>query len=110
MESFEADKNLLLQALINLIKNAIEALDNSKNKSIKLIAYTIDSKCHIEISDNGKGISDEVKSHIFIPFYTTKKEGDGIGLSLSRQIILAHDGNITVETKPGEGSKFTVKI
>ena len=110
MESFEADKTLLSQALINLIKNAIEALDNSKNKRIKLNAHTIDSKCHIEVSDNGKGISDEVKSHIFIPFYTTKKEGDGIGLSLSRQIILAHDGNITVETKLGKGSKFTVKI
>lgn len=110
MESFEADKTLLSQALINLIKNAIEALGNSKNKRIKLNAYTIDSKCHIEVSDNGKGISDEVKSQIFIPFYTTKKEGDGIGLSLSRQIILAHDGNITVETKLGKGSKFTVKI
>jgi nitrogen fixation/metabolism regulation signal transduction histidine kinase len=110
MESFEADKTLLSQTLINLIKNAIEALDNSKNKRIKLNAYTIDSKCHIEVSDNGKGISDEVKSQIFIPFYTTKKEGDGIGLCLSRQIILAHDGNITVETKLGTGSKFTVKI
>lgn len=110
MESFEADKTLLSQVLINLIKNAIEALDNSKNKRIKLNAHTIDSKCHIEVSDNGKGISDEVKSQIFIPFYTTKKEGDGIGLSLSRQIIHAHDGNITVETKLGKGSKFTVKI
>lgn len=110
MESFEADKTLLSQALINLIKNAIEALANSKNKRIKLNAHTKDSKCHIEVSDNGKGISDEIKSQIFIPFYTTKKEGDGIGLSLSRQIILAHDGNITVETKLGEGSKFTVKI
>jgi len=110
MESFEADKTLLSQTLINLIKNAIEALDNSRNKRIKLNAHTIDSKCHIEVSDNGKGISDDVKSQIFIPFYTTKNEGDGIGLSLSRQIILAHDGNITVETKLGKGSKFTVRI
>ena len=110
IESIKADETLLSQVLINLVKNAIEALDNSKDKHIKVSAQTTDSKCYIEVSDNGKGISDEVKSQIFIPFYTTKKEGDGIGLSLSRQIILAHDGDITVESKLGKGSKFTIKI
>jgi signal transduction histidine kinase len=110
IESIEADETLLSQVLINLVKNAIEALDNSHDKHIKVGAYKIDSINYIEVSDNGSGISDEVKAQIFIPFYTTKKEGDGIGLSLSRQIILAHDGDISVESELGNGSKFTVKI
>lgn len=110
IESIEADETLLSQVLINLVKNAIEALDNSHDKHIKVGIYKIDSINYIEVSDNGSGISDEVKSQIFIPFYTTKKEGDGIGLSLSRQIILAHDGDISVESEMGKGSKFTVKI
>jgi len=110
IESIKADENLLTQVLINLIKNSVEALNETNNKQIKVDVYTTDLINYIEISDNGKGMSDEVKSQIFIPFYTTKKEGDGIGLSLSRQIILAHGGNITVETKLGKGSKFTVNI
>jgi signal transduction histidine kinase len=109
-ESINADENLLTQVLINLIKNSVEALNETNNKQIKVGVYTIDLINYIEVSDNGKGMSDEVKSQIFIPFYTTKKEGDGIGLSLSRQIILAHDGNITVESELGKGSKFIVKI
>jgi len=110
VESIEADETLLFQVLINLVKNAIEALDNSHDKHIKVGIYKIDSINYIEVSDNGSGISDEVKSQIFIPFYTTKKEGDGIGLSLSRQIILAHGGDISVESELGKGSRFIVRI
>ncbi|MBI9055925.1 MAG: GHKL domain-containing protein [Bacteroidales bacterium] len=108
--NINADETLLTQVLINLIKNAIEALNNTKDKIIEVVVHTTDLINYIEVSDNGKGMSDEVKSQIFIPFYTTKKEGDGIGLSLSRQIILAHEGDITVESELEKGSKFTVKI
>lgn len=110
IESIYADETLLSQVLINLIKNAIEALENKKNKSIIIHAYSIDKKCYIDVSDNGKGMSEEVKSQIFIPFFTTKKEGDGIGLSLSRQIILAHKGDLIVNSKLNEGSTLTIII
>jgi len=110
IESIHADENLLSQVLINLIKNAIEAVENTKNKSIIINAYTVDKKCYIEVSDNGKGMSEEIKSQIFIPFYTTKSEGDGIGLSLSRQIVLAHNGELNVNSELGKGSTFTIVI
>jgi len=64
----------------------------------------------IEVSDNGKGMSEEIKSQIFISFYTTKSEGDGIGLSLSRQIVLAHNGELNVNSELGKGSTFTIVI
>ena len=109
-EQIYADETLLSQVLINLIKNAIEALENKVDKLIVVNIYIKNKTYYIEVTDNGKGMSEEVKSQIFIPFFTTKEEGDGIGLSLSRQIILAHKGNLIVDSEPNKGSKFTIKI
>lgn len=109
-EQIYADETLLSQVLINLIKNAIEALENKVDKLIVVNIYLKNKTYYIEVIDNGKGMSEEVKSQIFIPFFTTKEEGDGIGLSLSRQIILAHKGNLIVDSEPNKGSKFTIKI
>lgn len=94
------------QVLINLIKNAIEAFDNKENKSISI--HTIKESNHaiIKISDTGMGIEEKNLENIFVPFYTTKNGGSGIGLSFSKQVLLMHGGNIEVNSKLNEGTTF----
>ena len=105
------DQELIEQVLINLIKNAIQALKDETSKSIILSAYIKDNK-HVIISvkDNGPGIDEEAQSKIFIPFYTTKKSGSGIGLSLSKQIMRQHLGTISVKSKLNEGTEFVLRF
>ncbi len=98
----KADEKLIEQVLINLIKNASEALMDIDSPEIKLETEIINDKILIKILDNGKGISPEVLDNIFIPFFTTKEKGSGIGLSLSRQIMHLHGGNISVKSKPSK--------
>jgi len=106
---FLGDENLLNQVLINLIKNANEALDGKSNGQIKITCYSdYPGKVNIEIEDNGPGIDNEVIDQLFVPFYTTKEHGTGIGLSLCRQIIRLHDGNISVRSELGQGTIFTL--
>lgn len=104
----KADTDHIEMVLINLMKNAIEAVENKINPEIKIKTYQADNQRFIEISDNGSGIEPEALEKIFIPFYTTKKTGSGIGLSLSRQIMQMHGGNLKVFSKVGEGSRFLV--
>lgn len=102
-----ADCSLIEQVLINLTQNAIHALEESVVKKIKLNAYIDENgKIIIEVSDSGKGIEEEALNKIFIPFFTTKKKGSGIGLSLSKQILRRHKGNIQVRSKLEEGTTF----
>ena len=105
------DQELIEQVLINLIKNAIQALKEETEKNILLSAFLKDNK-HIIISvkDNGPGIDEEAQSKIFIPFYTTKKSGSGIGLSLSKQIMRQHLGTISVKSKLNEGTEFVLRF
>ncbi|RZS96641.1 histidine kinase/DNA gyrase B/HSP90-like ATPase [Cecembia calidifontis] len=101
------DQNLIEQVLINLIQNAIHAVEDAVMRIITLSAYIDESgKIIIEVSDSGKGIEEEALSKIFIPFFTTKKSGSGIGLSLSKQIMRRHKGNIQVKSTLGEGTTF----
>lgn len=102
------DTEQIDMVLINLMKNAIEAVENKLNPEIKISVYQAGNQRFIEVSDNGSGIEPEAVEKIFIPFYTTKKTGSGIGLSLSRQIMQIHGGNLKVHSKVGEGSKFLV--
>jgi nitrogen fixation/metabolism regulation signal transduction histidine kinase len=105
----QGDADLLSQVLINLLKNAMEALDGQPDPKIGLtVLQPDDSKAMIKVEDNGPGISDEFLQQIFIPFFTTKKRGSGIGLSLSRQIMRMHRGNISVKTREGRGTEFTL--
>ena len=109
--NIEADQKQLQQILINLIKNSIYALENTEVKKIVLRSfYDLDDNCIIEVEDNGCGISKEVADQIFIPFFTTKEDGSGIGLSLSRQIMLLHGGNISVRSEEEKGSVFMLKF
>ena len=98
------------QILINLIKNAAEALYGNRNGSINLKAFKTGDGTIIQVEDNGTGIAVEIIEDIFVPFYTTKKSGSGIGLSLSRQIMQNHDGTISVKSIPGKGSEFSLKF
>lgn len=104
-----ADKGQIEQVLINLIKNAQEALSNHPNPSIELSAgINSDGHTYIQITDNGSGIAPDTLERIFIPFFTTKPAGSGIGLSLSRQIMHMHHGNLNAVSETGKGSKFTL--
>lgn len=102
-----ADPTLIEQVLINLIQNAIQAMEESVTRVLRLEAFIDENgKIILEISDTGKGIEEEALAKIFIPFFTTKKKGSGIGLSLSKQIIRRHKGNIQVKSALGKGSTF----
>lgn len=106
---FKADPKMMEQVLMNIYKNAIEALDDVQKKEISTTVFKAPNhRIHIEIHDSGPGMKAETVEKIFIPFYTTKKEGSGIGLSLSRQIILAHHGHIKAESKEGMGTIVTI--
>jgi signal transduction histidine kinase len=101
------DQHQIEQVLINVIQNAIHALEEAEVKVIRLFAYIDEAgKIVLEVSDTGKGIEEEALGKIFIPFFTTKKQGSGIGLSLSKQILRRHKGNIQVRSVIGEGSTF----
>jgi two-component system, NtrC family, nitrogen regulation sensor histidine kinase NtrY len=104
-----ADPDLIDQVLINLILNAIDAVKEVENPQISIASYHNDSgRVLIEISDNGSGIKPDILDKIFMPFFTSKKTGSGIGLSLSRQIMSLHKGAISVKSKPKEGTTFTL--
>ncbi len=104
-----ADPDLIEQVLINLVINSVHALKDIENPSIKILAIAGSNKrVNISISDNGQGIKPDIMEKIFVPFFTSKKEGSGIGLSLSREIMRLHKGNITVKSKPGEVTVFTL--
>ncbi|MCK5029698.1 MAG: GHKL domain-containing protein [Bacteroidales bacterium] len=101
---FLIDKEQITQVMINLVKNAVEAI-KAENSYIKIKASTDSEQIYLTISDNGEGISKEILSEIFIPFFTTKKEGSGIGLSISRQIIRNHNGELRINSKQNKGAK-----
>jgi two-component system nitrogen regulation sensor histidine kinase NtrY len=104
-----ADEKLIEQVLINLIKNSISALENKKNGSIILKAYQNKrGRVTMQVIDNGQGIIREVLDKIFIPFFTTKQRGSGIGLSLSRQILRLHGGTISAFSEPEKETIFTL--
>jgi len=112
-ESLEitADQALIEQVLINICKNSVEAVDGVSNPKIELSAETDGlGNPVVKIFDNGKGISEEVAEKIFIPFFTTKPQGSGIGLSLSRQIMRQHKGTLSVTSRPNEETTFVLRF
>jgi two-component system nitrogen regulation sensor histidine kinase NtrY len=107
----EADVNLLEQVLINLVVNAIEAVKDKTDPRVVLTAYTSSNrKTVIKVADNGNGMPAELLDKIFIPFFSTKKSGSGIGLSLCKQIMMLHKGNIQVQSVEGEGTAFLLQF
>jgi len=102
----KADEGQIEQVLINLLTNSITAVKNVKNPSIKVLAYNSDDNITVEVSDNGTGIEKDKLDKIFIPFFSTKPQGTGIGLSLSKQIMKRHKGEIEVNSSPGKKTSF----
>ena len=107
--TLEADADLLEQVLINLLLNAIDAVKEIENPKITISADTaVSGKTTIKITDNGAGIKNEILDKIFIPFFSTKKTGSGVGLSLSKQVMMLHKGTILAQSKEGEGTVFSL--
>jgi two-component system nitrogen regulation sensor histidine kinase NtrY len=107
----EIDTNLIEQVLINLVVNAIEAIKDNPNPKIVLSAYVASNhRSVIKIADNGNGMPPELMDKIFVPFFSTKKNGSGIGLSLCKQIMMLHRGNIQVQSVEGEGTAFFLQF
>jgi two-component system nitrogen regulation sensor histidine kinase NtrY len=109
--TISADKNMIEQVVINLLKNAIQSFEEQENRQIELKASLNEkSRPLIAIKDNGTGIDPDALEKIFIPFFTTKKSGSGIGLSLSRQIMRQHQGTLTVKSTVGKGTEFFMRF
>ena len=106
----EMDPQLVEQVLINMVTNSIHAVEGVDQPEITLACEVSDGAKTIIIQDNGQGIPEKELKEIFVPFFTTKQHGSGIGLSLSKQIISAHGGTIKVTSKPGEGTTFKMRF
>lgn len=112
--SIIADEKLIAQVLINMIRNAVKALNGKEavpagrqEKTIELKAdYYMKKNVMIQVKDNGPGIPEEIMDKIFIPFFSTTEDGSGIGLSFARQVMILHNGRITVNSSPGDGATF----
>jgi nitrogen fixation/metabolism regulation signal transduction histidine kinase len=105
-----ADEGLLSQVMINIITNALDAVKGIENPEITINVTKRAHQTEILVRDNGCGMSPEVRDQVFIPFFTTKEDGNGIGLSLSRQIVHRHGGSISVESVEGEGTTVLVVL
>lgn len=106
--AIEADQKMIEQVIINLIKNALAALEGRGDGKIELRAKLGEEGVVIEVEDNGEGIDAELLPQIFIPFFTTRKNGSGIGLSLSKNIMKLHHGDLRVQSKPAQGTVFSL--
>lgn len=107
----DADTNLIEQVLINLVVNAMEAVKEREEPRIILSAYFANNhRTIIKVADNGTGMPEEILDKIFIPFFSTKKSGSGIGLSLCKQIMMLHKGNIQVQSVEGQGTAFMMQF
>ena len=109
VDSVMADPSSLRQVLLNILLNAIDAIDQDQNKKrITVRVYSSQEKVWIEVEDNGKGMSEEIRRNVFKPFYTTKTHGFGLGLTVSGEILNEHDAITRIESEPGEGTKFAI--
>jgi signal transduction histidine kinase len=105
------DSQLIEQVLLNLVRNSIQALEDIETgKKISILAGRVVSGIQISVSDNGCGIDMDHMDHIFIPFFTTRKKGSGIGLSFAKQIMRLHNGQISVKSDPGRGAEFILRF
>lgn len=107
-----ADPNLLGQVVLNLMKNAIQAMQEQTEGTLSILAEAdpVTKIIRIKITDNGPGIPPEIINEVFVPFFTTRAEGSGIGLSIARQIMRAHGGNIKVSSIPHQETTFTLSL
>lgn len=107
----EADRELLMQVIINLLRNGAQAVSRAKDPSLSMAIIRLRSgKTKILIDDNGPGIPENIREDVFLPFFTTRSDGTGIGLALARQVILAHQGSIEIQDKKEAGMRICVVV
>lgn len=106
----QIDRAQMEQVLLNLLKNADEACRQTPSPRVEVTVETAAKQIKLYVTDNGIGITPSALDRVFIPFYTTKQKGSGIGLALCRQILLNHSGRITVQSVPGEYTRFTLHL
>jgi C4-dicarboxylate-specific signal transduction histidine kinase len=106
----DADPELLEQALINLLKNAVEAVAGRPDAQIGLVVRVDDGQVTIAVEDNGPGLAEDEPEAAFTPFFTTKPGGAGVGLTLARQVALAHGGRLDYARREGGGASFTILL
>jgi len=112
--SVDADRDMVEQVLVNLLQNAVHALfeTTSEEKPNGIISLSAQlnkrGRVVIEVADNGSGISEELATKVFVPFYTTKRDGSGVGLALTRQVMIAHSGDVTVRKNKQGGATFSL--
>lgn len=104
------DPEFFQQVFLNILKNAVQAIEEEGRILVKISDLSDENRLRIEISDNGTGMDDEIKNKIFNPFFTTRSDGTGLGMAIVKKIIDSHSGEIVLESEPGKGSKFTIKI
>jgi len=102
------DQEKIKIAFLNIIVNAIEAMDD--HGTLHLSTETRNNRCVAKISDNGRGLAKEDVARLFEPYFTTKEKGTGLGLTNTQNIILAHNGSISVESELGKGTTFTISF
>lgn len=110
INNIRADKDLIEQVLINLLKNAFDATQNVNQPRIEIDVFENNGTVFISVSDNGVGIPLDNFDKVFVPFFSTKLDGSGIGLSLSHEIMRLHGGTITVRSEQGKGATFTISL
>jgi signal transduction histidine kinase len=98
------------QVMINLVTNAVHASDKAGSNKIELRAWTEDGRPRMAVTDYGRGIDPDKMNKIFIPFYSTREGGSGIGLSFSKHVVQLHHGRIRVESLPGQKTTFTIEL
>ena len=96
-----ADEQMIIQVLLNLVKNAVQAVEAFESGEVHVTAYTDENRIFLQVADNGEGIPPELSGEIFMPFFTTRKKGTGVGLSYSRQVIAMNGGRIEFDSRPG---------
>jgi C4-dicarboxylate-specific signal transduction histidine kinase len=105
-----ADRRLLEQAVINLVKNAADACEGRPDAMVRLDCAAADGRVTLAVADNGPGVAAQDRERIFVPFFTTRAKGSGVGLSLARQIAVAHSGYLDVSANEPSGSVFRLVL
>jgi nitrogen fixation/metabolism regulation signal transduction histidine kinase len=110
--TIDADPDLMYQVLINLLRNAAEAARGHSERPTVTLSFTLTqgARTQIEVADNGPGVPEAIRHDVFLPFFTTKATGTGVGLSLARQVVLAHRGSITLLKSESGGALFRIVI
>ena len=104
------DPALMNQVMLNLLRNALDAVASTPNPRVEVVISVSDTHPYLTVSDNGEGIPEKVMDNLFQPFYTSKPGGSGVGLSICRQIVRRHGGELTIRSRVGKGTDAVITL